>query len=107
MKPSEVIREARNQLFERGWHQGGYEGPDGSVCMAGAVNAALTGRPRLLASESNATFALIDAVRAPLEAASDGHVPHFNDTEGRTFDEVIEAFDRAEKFAEQAEALEA
>lgn len=108
MKPSEVIREARNILFERGWHQGDLEGVDGSVCAAGALYCAAIGQPipsagnMALIHNSNEPFQYLIQALAPLV---EGGVGSWNDVNGRTFDEVIDAFDRAEKIAEQREVL--
>jgi hypothetical protein len=102
MRPSEVIREGRNILFERGWHKGGYEGPDGSVCVVGACRAALLGDACLPTSheQSNDFTAIFD------EALGGGwrEASEFNDSPSTTFDDVIELLDRAEKIAEQHES---
>jgi hypothetical protein len=92
MKPSEIIREGRNQLFERGWHQGDLIGPGGSVCGEGAVRCA-----------SEASTAVTRAL--VFLGVAVNYSPYFrwNDMPGRTFDEVVEAFDKAEKLAEAAE----
>lgn len=35
--PETVYSKAIDAINERGWHQGDYEGPDGSVCLFGAL----------------------------------------------------------------------
>lgn len=101
MKASEVIREARNVLFERGWYQGDFVGPDGSVCAYGALVVAEGMEVR----KSNA-----DAGTCETDAADyfERAIPvlsmfDWNDKPGRTLNEVMEALDKAEKLALIAE----
>lgn len=100
MKPSEAFREAKCVLFERDWaqHTFGIEG--GSVCALGAIGVALTGDELGWLDQGS-------AIITTLRRAIGGPITLFNDAPGRTFDEVIDAFDKAEKLAEQAEALDA
>lgn len=96
MKDSEIFREARNVLFERGWgtgHWGTVDG-DGPVCLEGAVNcAAMLSLGEMLVH----SFAMNSPV---LREACGGLIPFsFNDSPERTFDEVIDALERAEKLA--------
>lgn len=98
MKPSEVIREARSILFERGWHQGGYQGRDGSVCVEGACLLALETLPGAL-SEADT----LSTIRAVLPSSFCA-VFLWNDDEDTTFSDVIDVLDRAEKIAEEREA---
>lgn len=102
MRPSEIIREARNQLFERGWTQREAESSDGRVCIMGAVNFAVYGRshcPMDYDAEKEGLRNRVADLLSPTGAA----VAHWNDAPGRTFDEVIEHLDKAEKLAEAAE----
>lgn len=104
MKPSEVIREARPILFERGWTQRMEMGPDGSVCLVGAIKAA-----RWEHDNSNGVHfterRVPPKVRAFLKAALNvNSIEHWNDMRERTFDDVIDALDKAEKLAEISEA---
>lgn len=105
MKPSEIIREARNVLFERGWNQGDFLGADGSVCAYGALMAGegLEVKRVLDCDEACMTDApefLECVLPRPLGRIA---IADWNDHEDRTFDEVIEAFDKAEKLALIAE----
>lgn len=97
MKNSEVIREARSTPFERGWHQGELESEDGSLCIMGALYGAL-------GSVHNTPVARVLPVYAVLESIVGGAgVGSWNDKYGRTFTEVIDMLDKAEKVAEREE----
>lgn len=96
MKASEVIREMRMQLFQRPWTKGREFGKDGSICMIGALKIAAAEADGLtLAEERRAS--------ETIETATEGPMFLFNDARGRTFDEVIEVLDKAEKLALIAE----
>lgn len=97
MKASEVLREARNVLFERGWYQGYYYSfADDSVCLRGAVSVAHCGRVMGALYES-------PAIRVLERIIPERNVAAWNDAPERTFDEVIDILDRAEKQALIAE----
>lgn len=95
MKPSEVIRETKNVLFERGWKRGGFEGDDGTVCVYRALDIATRG-PGIS----------WDAYKAVVSALPEPHtgIWVWNDARVRSFDEVIDVLDKAEKIAEAREA---
>lgn len=105
MKPSEVIRETRNVLFERGWHQGSLRGPGDSRCVIGATYAVIgielpTNNETLNDTRDwMETLPVLEAATAPFRVSA------WNDEEGRTFSEVIDMLDKAEKIAEQRETL--
>lgn len=106
MKPSELLREGRNQLFERGHTKGELE-RDGQVCSIGALYCAVYGTARpsgqaLADMETHSQF--LSAYRCLKRAANCDFVADWNDRPNRTFSEVIDAFDKAEKLAEAAEA---
>jgi hypothetical protein len=101
MKASEIIREARNVLFERGWTQGELIAESGELCLEGALSLAETGEIRYLPY-----CGAVDAVMKALDVKWRDSLWGFNDTTGRTFDEVIDALDRAEKIAEAEEVDE-
>ena len=100
MKTSEVIRGARNVLFERGWTKHYLHNSAGNVCLRGALMQATAGRiswsvwDDISPAESIISGKLINGV----------NVAAWNNAPGRTFDEVIEVLDKAEKIAEQMEA---
>ena len=100
MKTSEVIREARNLLFERGWTKNYLKNAAGNVCLRGALMWAATGGidwsawDKISPAESIISSKLINGM----------NVASWNDEPSRTFDEVIEVLDKAEKIAEQQEA---
>lgn len=98
MKPSEVIRETKVQLFERGWAQGKFENDRGEVCVRGAIGLALFG-------DTSASIRQLacDPIEQLILEAVGCEVTGWNDDKSRTFDEVIDGLDKAEKLAEQRE----
>jgi hypothetical protein len=101
MTPAEVIREARNVLFERGWTQGRREADDGAVCLEAALSIAICGKPRFLCEGARGTQGVIAAIEAAIDTDTES-TWEWNDYYRRTFNEVIDALDRAEKLAEAA-----
>jgi hypothetical protein len=93
---AEVLRKAAEVIRERGLASGRYESESGAVCMFGAVNFVLTGHANLPSDNL-----------APERALKDffgyGSVIGFNDTPGRTADEVIAALLKAAELAESRE----
>src|SRR5690348_1929195 len=104
MKPSEVISEARNILFERGWTQGTYENDAGELCTLGALNAVYQLKER--APDVHLGAAIMSARVAVQESIGHKRIPTWNDHRDRTFSDVIDALDKAEKIAEQQEAAD-
>jgi hypothetical protein len=102
MKASELLREARNVLFERGWCQNALE-DEGRVCAVGAVNVADHGCAQWDFENYGASI----SARAALNAAAGTEIVAFNNTPERTFDEIVDVFDKAEKIALIAEESDA
>jgi hypothetical protein len=122
VKASDLIREGRNQLFERGWNKGRLMNPaTGAVCARGAL-AVAAGLEHLISKERWATAdgqvtmkfwqggPLQDADLALRDAhgvVSTDNTPLasylFNDRQV-SFDAIVDWFDKAEKIAEQREA---
>lgn len=96
MTDAQIIRDARNLLFERGWNQGALEGDDGSLCVSGAVNAAVN------AACLGPVEPYFRVLRL-FESVVSREITGWNDAPERTFNEVIDAMDRAEKIAESRE----
>ena len=94
MEPVEIIREARNLLFERGWCQRALQNRDGEVCALGAVAIATHGdtTSSVTREELAAVWMLSDVCGEVITV--------FNNAPGRTFGEVVDVFDKAEKIAE-------
>lgn len=109
MKQSEVIRETKCQLFERGWQQDAmHNKANGHVCLVGALHCAIFGQPQVNWDdvEIDALLDLRTGVLVTLGMAmEDDAIAGWNDAKGRTFTEVIDVLDAAEKFAERQEAL--
>lgn len=104
MKASEVLRGAKGVLQRQGWLQGGYGTVDGPVDLLGACAVACG------AKHLGAGSAALDAeqiVVPYLREVIGLHVSPWNDTFGRTLDEVIAAIDRAIALAEADEATKA
>jgi hypothetical protein len=108
MKPSEVMREARNVLFERGWtklpNALGWipeeDAPPVPLCIEGAVRLA-KGEPVI---EDEKPY-LREAI---CERGGFGESPwEWNDRAATTFDDVIDVLERAEKLALIAEEPDA
>jgi hypothetical protein len=99
MNYSEQVRKdakaAGDYIREHGWMQGWYIDGLGRCCMLGARNAAICGEPR------PANFVDYDQVRraqelrsAMMKVIGTQRLPDWNDTPGRTKEEVLAVFDR-------------
>jgi hypothetical protein len=109
MKAAEVIRAAKDSLFRDGWCQWVYEEADGRICARKAIWHAAGSEfsERLEAERYVARAAGDEGYRERLD---DGQiyirgegvhpVEFYNDKPGRTFSEIVDLFDKAEKFAE-------
>lgn len=109
MKTSELLRKAADEIRRRGWHQGTYAAEGGTlescaVCSLGAISAAALGSPVAFADDRStpatdrAILRLAQAVAGP--RAYGLHTVDWNDAEGRTVEEVLDAFERAAVAAE-------
>jgi hypothetical protein len=102
VKTSEVLRKAADEIRRRGWHQTDY-GSDVvafetcAVCSLGAVNTVVAGDPFAWATVNEDRDL---AIAALMRSIDDERVPDWNDTEGRTVEEVLDAFERAAQAAE-------
>lgn len=99
---ADKLREAREYLVRHGWNRNGYEGPDGSVCMMGAVNAVVGSSPYDGERED-----IIGPMRGLLLRGAETSVPYpawWNDAPERTQAEVLAAFDKAIALAEEQSA---
>jgi len=100
MKSSEVFRTARNVLFERGWYQGDFlDDNNQSVCVAGACMLAYglaIGQldDMFIGNDLQNLLYRLDALLPDWE-----NTAHWNDEHGRTFSEIIELLELAEKQA--------
>lgn len=77
------LRAAAEYLRTHGWRQGDWEGPDGSVCLAGA-----------LLKTGSWQRAHVDALGLGYAVSTVG-VGQWNDTPGRTIDEVLDRLESA------------
>lgn len=99
---AEVIREARNVLFERGWAQNAYTAGDGSVCIRKAIRLADARDAAQVEYRGSIARDCCEALSAALGDPSVLAGLAFNDLPSTTFDDVLEVLDRAEKIAEAA-----
>lgn len=81
--PADILRNAALILAERGWCQNSIVRPDGRVCAMGAIDLAISGRVRF--------GPLFEEVLFLLDEHLHQCTPHWNDTPGRTADEVTAA----------------
>ena len=100
MSYSEQVRKdakaAADYIREHGWCQGEFVNKKGACCMAGARNAVTIGNPQgthspYLKDGATRELALREAVNNEL---FDTWTVPWNDTPGRTKEEVLEVFDR-------------
>lgn len=124
MKPSEILDSAANILLRDGWWQGSFyknaENPDDDpeanksapCCQDGAIRRALFGlayQPyRFIAEEEplflaqrRADYFMTQSVKA-LDPLHEPNPILWNDTPGRTREEVVEAFRGAAELAREA-----
>ena len=86
MTPRDTLNKAADLIDARGWHQGGYCGPDGGVCCLAAVD--IVSRHALLVVTEAAEL-LCRRVGAPDPAGLPRNkVVAWNDAPGRTQAEV-------------------
>lgn len=110
MTPADIIREARNKLFELGWTKHCLQDDETKeVCAIGALYAAICGveengeiRWEVLQDNGTIRKLLVKLESFLKDAVPDSPrlVAYYNDAAGRTFDQIIELFDKAEKYAE-------
>jgi hypothetical protein len=79
---------AKHYIVEHGWCSCGLRGPHGEVCMV----AALIGTQKKMLGRS---LDLIESILAARQQPHSVGIGSWNDTPGRTLDEVFDVFDRA------------
>lgn len=87
---ADVLDRAHDVMLVRGWAQGGYQNASGGVCAYGAMHYATTG-DRMWSNE------LSDRAAVALCKFLGGCLVTFNDAEGRTIDDVLDAFRQTSK----------
>jgi hypothetical protein len=86
-KVKEILVKAKDILCTKGWIQGTFE-KDGACCALGALGNA-TG------DVAGCYFDEVEAEHVLRRVVPNGRIVAFNDTPGRTKEEVLEAFDQA------------
>jgi hypothetical protein len=116
MKPSEILKKARDLIINRGWTQGAYARAGGikaveletisgiisnadSFCSLGAIYSADILE---MAGDSNTAHAIdyLQRVVVCEFTRFDMFIAYWNDMPGRTKEQVIDAFDEAIELAE-------
>lgn len=97
MNAVEVLQAAKNELIKNGWIKDSYE-DEGKHCIVGAIGKIKGLLPNALlnAEYSREVSFFKDAIDIP-------NVIAWNDTEGRTFADVMDAFDKAILYAKEEE----
>ena len=105
MKTYEILEAAKAVLLTKGWHQGSFFGKDGSACASGAIRLVYE---ELYHPDSYAKdWVCSDAYTYLNKAVGDWRISNWNDMKGRTFEEVLAAFDKAIALAKEKEQPEA
>lgn len=102
---AQVLRKAQDVLRERGWHGGrgvgNWEGPDGCLCVGAAISVALGGDPVATREVGKVRwqrfcdlFALLRPYTGDHRSLSLG-LYAFNDSPGRTLEQVLDLLERA------------
>lgn len=111
MEVREVLEQAADVIRERGWTQGENENTrTGQVCLAGAINIVTIGKAtyepsfKLTPGPEHADLShsrrALDAVGVALGPPGWPNDPvEWQDAEGRTVDEVLDALERAAREA--------
>lgn len=89
-----VLRDAKEYLFEKGWHKGNYGTVDGPVCLAGACLMVQFGN---FDQSSPLDDKITDTLNAACKEEGFTHIACFNDAEETSFDDVINVIDKAIK----------
>lgn len=87
-KTTQKLLAAKQYLIDFGWLQGYLVDTKGRTCMIGALQK-VNGQTR------HSTYFLWKAISIESRERGRTDVINWNDVEGRTFDEVLAAFDRA------------
>lgn len=103
MDEKRIIEGAIGLLRQHGWHQGSYNGPKGELCAFGALSDSffVLGQkwPRRWDHTPNFDEDYRAFVRARdmvlLAAETELSLPAWNDSEGRTLDDVLGAMTKA------------
>lgn len=95
-----LLRAAAAVIRERGWWKGSNEGPEGQVCLFGAINVAAGGDPEGNGFHPPLQAALLCACDI-LEGTVEGDVDVWNDAPQRTVDEVLALLEGAAVLEEE------
>lgn len=87
-RTADALAKVRDVIMERGWIQGEMRTPDG-VCLLGGIDAAAFGD-----RQHRAVQAVLERYLGSLIGLPHGiNIPKWNDSDGRTFNEVITVLD--------------
>jgi len=106
MLVSEVFSGSKQKIQERGWYQGAINGPDGEVCLIGAIQ--LTMREAQLPTEQQSVLLppIYNTLHTLIANRTGGEerawaIGEWNDDPARTVDEVLELLDEAANTAKE------
>lgn len=100
MTDIEVLRAAKERLFERGWQQGALGREEGPNCLVGSIIHIFNG----MNYHSPIYRSLAENIGLDVSIWTDKDlwkVEYFNDQASTTFDDVIDLIDRTIKTLEQ------
>lgn len=101
MTPVEVLKKAKALIEERGWCRREYKDTRGCYCSLGACYVASGYEVEGASVLHDGDVTAYATAEKALERAIDSAVIRWNDSPGRTKDEVLAAFDKAIALAEQ------
>lgn len=104
-KAREVLLGAIEVLRERGWYQGDFAGPDGSVCVVGACYQHLFGQPHPPARFSGDDAAVLVFAINVLALLKEPNIAVFNDDPSTSYEDVVLILKRAAELAEEIEVV--
>ncbi len=97
MNEIEILRAAKEHLFENGWQKGGMGPSEGPNCLAGAM-----GHSSRTAFDHVVFTALADNIESEhWKGRGFYKVQWFNDQESTTFDDIVDLIDQTIKDLEQ------
>ena len=90
----QLLEDGRRILIENGWQQHGYGYMDGPFCIVGAVRH-FTMINSGISIYGNPYLRLLHYLKTAVGLSTPYELAPWNDTAGRKFSEVIDAYDRA------------
>lgn len=89
-----ILRDAKEYLFEKGWHKGDYGTEDGSVCLAGACLMVQFGN---FYQASPLDDEVTNTLNKVCKEEGFTNIAAFNDEDTTSFDDVLNILDKTIK----------